>query len=172
MPTIEIVSLGAKKLGLDQKDFKVAIIEQNKLKSHRGLFYKFLETQKGVMIHIGNPSFRNNKESFFFAGKILNLDFIENSYTKHKRGLKINASNHYANQELKFKISNYYFVDLIRIIEQSIQSSPQSTAYFLTDYQFGPENANYEKTITLSHFIEKHDKQGLNWNTLYEIKNP
>lgn len=41
MPTIEIISIDADKLGLNQNDFSVAIIEQNTLIGHRGLFNEF-----------------------------------------------------------------------------------------------------------------------------------
>ena len=45
MPTIEIASINSTGLNLKSEDFKVAIIEENKLVSHRGLFYDFLKTQ-------------------------------------------------------------------------------------------------------------------------------
>lgn len=46
MPTIEIISIGADELGLKQTDFDIAIIEENKLISHRGLFNDFLKKTK------------------------------------------------------------------------------------------------------------------------------
>ena len=68
MPTIEIVSIGADKLGLNQYDFDIAIIEEDKLISHRGLFNDFLKKENGIIVHIGNPDFKNDKEFVFFAG--------------------------------------------------------------------------------------------------------
>jgi hypothetical protein len=38
MPTIEIASIKSKGLNIDQNNFEIAIIEENKLESHRGLF--------------------------------------------------------------------------------------------------------------------------------------
>jgi hypothetical protein len=67
MPTIEIASLNSTGLGLDQADFDVAIIEENKLESHRGLFYDLLRQQNGVIVHIGNPDFKDDKEGVFFC---------------------------------------------------------------------------------------------------------
>ncbi len=71
MPTIEIASFNSTGLGLNQADFDVAIIEEKKLESHRGLFYHFLRQQKGVIIHIGNLEFKDDKEGCFFAGLLL-----------------------------------------------------------------------------------------------------
>jgi hypothetical protein len=170
MPTIEIISIDADKLGLNQNDFSVAIIEQNKLIGHRGLFNEFLKTHKGVMIHIGNPDFKTEKENGFFAGMILDFDFIDSDFKKAKKGLKTNTKNQWANQQFKFKISVDFFNEIVRIIETSILFSPRQLAFFYTDYQFGPEIASIEKSITLDCFIALHDSQGLKWNTLYMIE--
>lgn len=75
MPTIEIASFSSTRLGLNQADFDVAIIEENKLESHRGLFYDLLRQQNGIIVHIGNPDFKNNKEDGYFAGAIIDWDF-------------------------------------------------------------------------------------------------
>ena len=75
MPTIEIASINSTGLGLNQADFDVAIIEENKLESHRGLFYDLLRQQNGVIIHIGNPDFKDDKEGGYFAGAIVDWDF-------------------------------------------------------------------------------------------------
>ncbi len=75
MPTIEIASINSTRLGLNQADFDVAIIEEDKLESHRGLFYDLLRQQNGVIVHIGNPNFKDDKESGYFAGAIVEWDF-------------------------------------------------------------------------------------------------
>jgi len=170
MPTIEIISIDADKLGLNQNDFNVAIIEQNRLIGHRGLFNEFLKTYNGVMIHIGNPEFKTEKENGFFAGMILDFDFVDSDYKNAKKRLKTNAKNHWANQEFKFKISVNFFNEVVRIIETAILFSPKQLAFFYTDFQFGPEIASIEKSITLDCFIDLHDSQGLKWNTLYIIE--
>jgi len=46
MPTIEIASINSTGLRLNQADFDVAIIEENKLESHRGLFYDLLKSNQ------------------------------------------------------------------------------------------------------------------------------
>ena len=80
MPTIEIASINSTGLYLEQTDFDVAIIEENKLESHRGLFYDLLRQQKGVIVHIGNPDFKDEKEGGFFAGAIVDWSVDENEY--------------------------------------------------------------------------------------------
>ena len=45
MPTIEIASINSTGLGLNQADFDIAIIEENKLESHRGLFTTCLDNK-------------------------------------------------------------------------------------------------------------------------------
>jgi hypothetical protein len=169
MPTIEIVSIGADKLGLKQTDFDIAFIEENKLISHRGLFYDFLKKQNGVIVHIGNPDLKNDKECGFFAGLTIDFDFIDKDYRKNKKGLRTSARNHYANQTFRFKIKAEYFTEIKKIIEISLNCSPPCSAFFLTDYQFGPEIARTEKVITLEQFSEKHNIAGLDWNTLYKL---
>ncbi len=75
MPTIEIASTNSKGLDLRQADFHVAIIEENKLESHRGHFYDFLYHQQGTIIHIGNPEFADDKEGGYSAGNIINWNY-------------------------------------------------------------------------------------------------
>lgn len=65
MPTIEIVSLKSNGLEINQEDFNVAIIEENILESHRGLFYDLLSKQQGTIVHIGNPDYKYDKEGGF-----------------------------------------------------------------------------------------------------------
>jgi len=170
MPTIEIISLGADKLGLDQKKYEVFILEQNKLESHRGLFYDFLKTQKGVIIHIGNPSIKDNKDEGYLAGLILDFEYVDPDYKESKAGLKSNAINHWANQQFKFKIQPQYFQDIIDILDVSINNSPIKTAYFLSDYQFGPEEPRIEGPFSIELFMKTHNIEGLKYNTLYEIR--
>ena len=114
MPTIEIVSVKSNGLLLDQNDFKVAIIEENKLESHRGLFFNFLINQKGTIIHIGNPDFKDEKEEGYFAGKLVNWDF---------------------DSDTNFQFIEEYKEDLKKILLVAIEKSPVNQAYFLSDYQ-------------------------------------
>lgn len=71
MSTIEIISLDSRNLGTNQRDFDVAIIEENELISHRGLFCQFLKKYQGTILHIGNPEFKQNKDGGFFGGDLI-----------------------------------------------------------------------------------------------------
>lgn len=55
-------------------------------------------------------------------------------------------------------------------MEIGIIKSPIQKIYFLTDYQFGPEKAEFKVLKDLKHFWSGHDQNGLNWNTLYKIE--
>jgi len=150
MPTIEIISINSNGLDLNQDDYDVAIIEKNKLVSHRGLFYDSLLKQQGTIIHIGNPDFKTDKDTGFFAGKIIDWSF---------------------ESDTKFQFRKEYKEDIKRLLKTAIEKSPEHKIYFLTDYQFGPETKEFKKVENLTVFWTKHDKDGLKLNTLFEIKN-
>ncbi|WP_282014630.1 hypothetical protein [Marinifilum flexuosum] len=165
MPTIEIVSVNAKNVNLNQSKFDIAIIEENKLIGHRGLFDKFLADKHGTMVHLGNPEFKDNKEGCFFANAIINWDFEPNyieipNFDKGETG---------ANQDFKFKFEITYQIEIANLLFKALECSPSYEAYFMTDYQFGPEEPEF-KDMKLSEFWENHDKVGLNWNTLYILR--
>ncbi len=171
MPTIEIVSIDSKGLYLNQSDFEVAIIEENKLISHRGLFYDFLKTQNGIIVHIGNPDLKYIKAGFF-AGLIIDWDFEPVEITIPKiedEDLSIDIG---ANQQFKFKFLSKYKSDIDNLLKRAIRGSPTHRVYFLTDYQFGPENANKEIIYTIEELWALHDNKGLVFNTLYELYRP
>ena len=165
MPTIEIVSLGAEKFGLDQSEFDLLIIEENKLLSHRGLFYDVLKKQIGSIIHIGNPDLKYDKEGGCFAGKIIDWSF--------KPGWiilpDIDRKETRANQDFQFKFKVEFQKEIAKIINIGFQNSPSKNVYFLTDYQFGPEKATI-KDMRITDFWEFHGTQGLSWNVLYNLK--
>jgi hypothetical protein len=164
MPTIEIVSIGADKLGLDLNDFDIAIIEENKLISHRGLFYNFLKNQNGIIVHIGNPEFKSEKIGIFFAGQIIDWDF-EPGYIEIPDFDKGETGS---NQNFRFKFLLDYQIEIAKIINIGFQKSPTKDLYFLTDYQFGPETA-ITKEIYVKDFWIQHDNEGLEWNVLYKL---
>lgn len=169
MPTIEIISLDSTRLDLNQVDFNVAIDMENKLISHRGLFYDFLLIQNGIIVHIGNPDLIQDKDSGYFAGKIINWKFEDPDFEKKKKGLKSNQKNSWANQDFLFRFLPKYKTNIRKIMKSAIDNSPIKTMYFLTDYQFGPEKAIIQKVDNLKKFWELHDSVGIEWNCLYII---
>lgn len=170
MPTIEIVSINSTELDIDQADFDVAVIEDKKLKSHRGLFYDFLIRQNGVILHIGNPNFKSDKEGCFFAGAIVDWSVGSNEYITipiYDTDDSIYDSG--GDQEFIFKFLEQYKHDIDNLLKIALDKSPINKIYFLTDYQFGPEKEEIEIIDTVSDFWLRHDNQGLRLNTLYEI---
>ena len=168
MPTIEIASIEANSLNLNQNDFDVAIIEENKLISHRGLFHDFLIRQSGTIVHIGNPDLKN-EEFGFFAGKIINWDFDPRNVEIPKVNLNAPTDTLGENQQFLFQFSEKYKADIDKILKVALEKSPIKRIFFLTDYQFGPENGSKEIIYTIRDFWAKHDKEGLRLNRLYEI---
>ena len=169
MPTIEIASINSTGLNLKQADFEIAIIEEDKLESHRGLFYDFLKNQSGIIVHIGNPVFKDDKGKGFFAGQIIDWSaepaeiFFPQDEHNHA------TDNGGANQQYRFKFLDKYKTDVDRILKIALAASPIKKVYFLTDYQFGPEKENLELIYTISDFWTRHDNEGLIFNTMYEL---
>ncbi|RKD87768.1 hypothetical protein [Mangrovibacterium diazotrophicum] len=165
MPSIEIVSIGTDKLGLPQADFEIAIIEENRLIGHRGLFNDFLKNKIGVMIHLGNPDLRNEKEYGFFAGQIINWDFEPGEIAIPN----MDNGETGTNQQFRFQFKTYYQIEIAKIINIGLTESPSNDLYFMTDYQFGPEEGKIED-LKLTDFWTRHDNEGLEWNTLYKLR--
>ena len=169
MPTIEIASINSTALELNQADFDVAIIEEQKLISHRGLFYDLLRQQNGVMIHIGNPDFKDDKEGGYFAGAIVDWDFEPTEIFLPEFDENNTTDNRGANQQFKFKFLEEYKSDIDKLLKIALDNSPIKKVYFLTDYQFGPEDGKTEIIFTINDFWTQHDYDGLKLNTMYEM---
>ena len=169
MPTIEIASFNSIGLGLNQSDFDVAIIEENKLESHRGLFYDLLKKQKGVIIHIGNPDMKGGTQGGFSAGGIIYWDIEPSDIIIPEFDENDQTDNRGSNQQFKLKFLEQYKSDIDKLLKIALDNSPIKKVCFLTDYQFGPEDGKTEIIFTLSDFWTQHDNYGLNLNTMYEI---
>ena len=169
MPTIEIASINSTGLGLNQADFEVAIIEENKLESHRGLFYDLLRQQSGVIIHIGNPDFKDDKEGGYFAGAIVDWDFEPGDIIIPEYDENDPTYNSGANQQFRFKFLEQFKPDIDKLLKIALDNSPIKKVCFLTDYQFGPENGKTEIIYAITDFWSQHDNEGLGLNTLYEM---
>ena len=171
MPTIEIASINSTGLRLSQLDFDIAIIEEDKLESHRGLFYDFLKNQQGTIVHIGNPEFRNDKDSGFFAGKIIdwNADLGEIENPEFDPAYEMSSKGD--NKGFKFQFLNQYKLEIDRILKEGLLSSPINKIYFLTDYQCGLKGRIEKFQFTIQDFWARHNSEGLVFNTLYELHN-
>ena len=169
MPTIEIVSIDSKGLNLNPEDFDVAIIEEKVLRSHRGLFYDFLKKQNGVIIHIGNPEFKDSEIGDFFAGEIIDWEIENSEISIPESETNSSFEDRGANQQFKYKFLPKYKSDIENLLKKALESSPIKKVYLLTDYQFGPEKANKEIIYTINDLWTLHDNGGLMFNKLYEL---
>ena len=151
MPSIEIVSVNSKELELSQNEFDFAIIVENeKIHSHRSLFFDFLEKLNGTIIHIGNPEFKNNGYDYFFAGKIIDW----NSDTKKD-----------------FKFLPEYEESIFRLLKIAQEKSLEKNIFFVIDYQFSKIKTKNISNLNFETFLREYNIYGLNFNTLYQIKN-
>jgi hypothetical protein len=147
MPTIEIISLDSEKFEINQADYDFAIIKENKLISHRGLFYDFLLKFSGAIIHLGNPDFINDKKGEFFGGDLIDCEHDNN----------------------KFKFSDKYQNSIFELISTAFENSKTEQAIFLTDIQANEPKPRFKRIDSVAGFIKEHDNFGLNWNTAYLI---
>lgn len=168
MPTIEIVSINSSKLNLDPATFKVTILQESTLVSHRSLFYDFLIKQSGVIVHIGNPELQYATDESFFAAQIIDWEF-EDGEMVIPQPESMHSSDLRSIQQSRFQFLKEYKEDIYRILKIALKKSPLNRIYFLTDYQFGPENANQEIIYSIGNFWHIHDSRGLVFNTLYEM---
>ncbi len=148
MPTIEIISIDNKKLGIDQEKFSFAIIEEPELISHRGLYYNFLKKYSGTILHIGNSEFRNNKDGGFWGGDLIDWEYDNNN---------------------NFKFQESYKTDLMELLNMAIEKSPSNEAFFLTDIQANDPEPKFRRIKNISNFKKLYEHEGLEWNTLYAI---
>ena len=169
MPTIEIVSINSTGLGIRQADFNVAIIEDTDLKSHRSLFYDILREQSGTIIHIGNPDLKDSSRNGFFAGQIIDWSFEPGDIIIPISDAEDLTASSGANQQYQFQFLDQFRSEIDYILKLALDKSPIKRVCFLTDYQFGPEKANIEVIYTIGAFWTRHDKEGLTFNTLYEM---
>ena len=145
MPTIKIVSIGAKKLGLNAPDFSLAIIEESVLKSHRDLFNDFLSKHSGIIVHLGDPDFKKD-QSFFFADELIDWK---------SRPLP-------TKEETSFAFSLNTRVRSIRCLGRHYRLLRCNALIFLADIQQGEEDAHhFAPEFSLEDFWQKHEAYGL-----------
>ncbi|NTS44029.1 hypothetical protein HRG84_24330 [Flavisolibacter sp. BT320] len=166
MPTIEIISIDAPSLDLIQDTFQVALIEESILTSHRGLFYEYLQCHRGTIVHMGNPDFIEDKKGGFFAGQLIDWNFepfIQSKDFENSEHLDV------FDPDNQFQFLKQYKPDIEVLMSSAIQQSLVKRAFFLTDYQFGPDKGVIKSNMTIKDFWQLHDSKGLAFNTLYEV---
>jgi len=149
MPSIEIISLNSENSIYEVDNFLFAIqFENEKIESHRSLFYDFLKNLQGTIIHLGNSEFKKSKNEGFFAGKLIDWE------SKVKND---------------FKLLPKYESDFKNLLKIAQGNSKSKTIYFLTDYQFSKRKPKLIDNLNLDKFLKLYEENGLEFNRIYKI---
>ena len=152
MPTIEIISVGARTVANLPKFRGFAYIAEPGVLSHRGLFQDVLDKETGIIVHLANKEFEGDEEGGWFAGYLMDWDDTDSDY-------------------VPVRFQPHRFSDVLSLLKKMINASPHNEIIFLTDYQFGPdERIISEETLSISNFSKLHQQGELTYNTLYRIK--
>jgi hypothetical protein len=118
------------------------------LVSDRSLFQHVLDGLDGTMIHLGDFSY-HPEDPCWFCGHVVEYPDPEDG-------------NH-------FRYEPDAFGELITLLSLMQADSPTRHVIFLTDYQFGPEEAEIEHLATLDDFKRLNSEGKIRFNTLYHI---
>lgn len=169
MPTIEIAIFEGENLRIDRDKFQMAIMIDNKLVSHRGLFIQEFENQNGIMLHLGNSEFKESDE-VFFGGDLIDWSSTDNNEIQvPKVAIENQCDNWGANQQNEFQFNPEYRTEIEELLKIGINKSKVKRIGFLTDYQFGPEEGRKEIVYSIKEFWKIHDTENLVFNTIYEM---
>src|SRR5262245_12891484 len=148
MPTIEIISIN--QLQPSPHDhFTFAVEAESVLRSHRNLWQSRIDTLAGCIYHLGNPKLKTSN-GIFFASELLTDRFLEDApflefVHAHTPGVR-------------------------ELLAEAVRCSPQGSALFLSDWQFGPDRYEHPEEVTLEQFWKLHDEQGVRLNALYRVR--
>lgn len=176
MPTIEVISIGAKEFPNAQDYNSFALLSENKLESHRSLFDNELKNNfNGIIVHLGNKEFQRNKDEnnigFWFADDLVSFNSeIELPLVDIEKEKNNEKQPWGSDQTMLFKFKSKIITDLYNLLKLMLKISPINEILFLTDYQFGSEKPIQKGIITLEEFLEEHKNVGLIWNCMYHIQ--
>lgn len=122
-----------------------------------------------MIIHIGNPDYKENKEANYAAGAVVDWSFELTEIIIPKYSENNLTCSNGANQKLRFKLLAQFKSDIDKLLKIALDHSPIGKSCFFTDYQFGPENVKTEICYTITEFWTHHKTDGLDFNILYEI---
>jgi hypothetical protein len=175
MPYIEITSLLSSGLNLNEKDFKVQILEIDAMNSERDTFMIKKTNDYGTVIRVGEPQDLNAPQNFedknksLLAYDLIDWDFepVEIIYFPTiKEDLSMEVG---ANQKMKFKLLVQYKDDVDQILKSSIMKSPIQKSNFITYCAFGPKDLDIKYVESIEAFWHLHDTEGLYFNTIYSF---
>ncbi len=150
MPTIEIVCV-AQAEPLDFSGLPFAVLAENKLESHRGLFQSDFDKLQGCIYHLGNPELRGDEDGLFWAYELIN-DAIQDE-----------ADEDY------LKFDDEFALHVKTMLGHLLAASPIGKIIFSSDWQFGAKEMRRFEVISEQKFWKMHDACELRFNALYEI---
>ena len=150
MPTIEIVCV-AQTEPLDLPDMPFALLAENKLVSHRGLFQSDFDKLQGCIYHLGNPDLRGNEDGFFWAYELVNNSIGDET------------------DEACLKFDDEFVPHVKAMLGRLLAASPVSKVTFSSDWQFGTKDVRRFAAMSEQQFWQLHDACKLRFNALYEL---
>ncbi len=145
MPTIEIVCLGQEE-PLEIPELSFALRSENKVISHRGLFYEEFKELIGCIYHLGNPDMRD-EDDWFFADQLVD----------------------WRTEDGRLKFLPKFIPEVRQLLTDLLEASPIRALIFSSDYQFGPDARRYPRPLKHEMFWRKHDSEKLWLNARYFI---
>lgn len=121
----------------------------SELISDRSLFQDDLKEIEGVIIHLGDYSDTPN-DPCWFCGHF--VEYLEDD----------DEGNH-------FRINNNAYKELREVLSSMQRQSPTGHVIFLSDYQFGPEEAQRVDLDSINDLDDLNRDTAIRYNTLYHI---
>ena len=150
MPTIEVVCV-AQTEPFNFSSLPFAVIAENKLLSHRGLFQSNFDKLQGCIYHLGNPNLRGDEDGLFWAYELIDEAISEQD------------------EEGCLKFDEEFIPQVKKMLSQLLVASPVGQITFSSDWQFGIEDVRRFEAITDEKFWELHDACELRFNAFYKI---
>ena len=147
MPTIEVCAVGQREPIAFTSDAFALEVGQS-IVSHRSLFARDLAALHGCIYHLGNKECETR--GFFFGSQLVS----ERSLDGEGRILQFRADVKPA---------------AVALMEAIDSTADTDYLLFLTDYQFGPADADRAAFRSLQEFWRAHDAGELRMNALYAI---
>ncbi len=150
MPSIEIlVEKPCQLPNISEENYRFAVKTSSPPFSHRNpaLWQQQFTNLSGMLVHVGEPRFKEQEDGWFFAYDIINTENCET-----------------------FRFKAEYVDDVVQLLESLLACSEDHRIHFTTDWQLAPKpKVTTEREMTMQQFLRKHDKEGIHFNTWITI---
>jgi len=163
MPSIQIVSVNAESPVVNPDSVGLSVRERPSCSNGSARIPEGLLSRGGVQVQLGNPKMPGAQS--FFAGHLIDWSFAPDIIVLP--GDEDEAPE--ADLEDRFRFREEFRDEAFAVIEACLNRSPLRRAVFVADYHAGPETEETQLT-SWTDFRNMHDRAGLRWNALYEIR--